>query len=536
MKKNRILSIILAGVLLAGVLAACAPVAAPPPAVQPPAATGQAQAHTPPAGAPEPAVPAEEVPARGIIVATNAEPPSIAPARHVSDHGARTNQLTHNGLFRTDAETLQPVPDLVASWRALSDTLFEFTLHEGVLFHNGEELTAYDVVVSVDYVRNYPEARAVHGSIVNAEVIDRHTFTLDTGTPNALLFVDLTHQGNFVMPASLIEAGHDFQANPIGSGPYVFDDWRRGDSLTFTRFDSYFDTTRAPILEYVHWRIIPEGASRTIALETGEVDFIVEVANPDIPRMQENPDITVYMRPGTGYNFMLLNNDLPKFSNVYVRRAIDMAIDKEAAVMASLDGFGIPTWQNMPKVFAGASAEGIRSFDPDGARALLAEQGVDPGAMGFEMLAFNEEGRRRAEVVQSNLADIGIPTTITQLDLATYLSLTQFGDFEAGFSGFGSTSLLAFFAATSHINTIDAQNRSRMRNQELSDLIDKAIATIDADTRYSILEEASRVANEHVGFIPMHQNILVRAFNSNLVAPELSGAGAINLNVAYWAE
>ena len=535
MKKNRIIGMALAGILMAGVLSACAP-AQPPatPAQQQQPATPAAPAQTPAEPAAPPA--AEAGLGRGVIIATQNETPSVAPARHTAVAGGFKNVLTHNGLFRVDHATLEPVPDLVESWRPISDTVFEFTLREGIMFHNGEEMTADDVVASVFYVRTFPYAAASHGSVVGAEAIDRYTFRLDTGQPNAMLFFDLTLQGNFIMPAALIEAGHDFTVDPVGSGPFVFDEWRHGDFLNFVAFDNYFDPARAARVENVHWRIIPEGSSRTIALEAGEVDFVVEVPFPDIPRMQANPDIEVVMIPGTAHNFLLLNNDLPMFSNVYVRRAIHMALDKEAMALAGSDGFAIPTWANMPTVFAGSSLEGTRGFDPDGARALLAEHGIDPATIRFEILASNEEGRRRGEVVQSNLADIGIEVTIAMIDLAGWLTVTASENYEAAFGSFTASNILTFFRSTSHISSIDGPNRSRMRNEELTALIDQAIATIDANERIAILEEASRMANEHVGFIPNHLSMVIRAFNSALNVPEVHATGALNLNMIYWTD
>ena len=534
MKKKRILSMILAATLLAGVLAACAP-------AQPPAAPAETTttATTPAAPAATPAAPApppEETVARGLTVATLSEPPSVAPARHTAAAGGLMNALTHNGLFRVDHATLEPVPDLISGWTAISDTLFEFTLREGVLFHNGEEVTAEDVVTSLYYVRNYPEARAFHGSFAGAEVVDRYTFTIDTGEPNAMLFFDLTHQGNSVMPASLIDSGHDFQTEPIGSGPFIFDEWNLGTSLTFVRNPDYFDSERAAHIDYAHWVIIPEGSSRTIALETGEVDFIVEVPFPDIPRLQAHPDIEVFVGPSTAHNFLLLNNDLPMFESVYVRRAIDMALDKDAMAIAASDGFAIPTWANMPEMFAGASLEGTRSFDPDAARALLAEHNIDPSTIRFEILTSNEEGIRRGAVAQSNLADIGIEVTIAMIDLAGWLSVTATPDYEAAWGSFTGANLLTFFRNTTHMASIDGPNRSRMRNEELTALIDEAIATIDAPSRIAILEEASRMANEHIGFVPTHLSMVIRAFNSNLVSPENAATGQLNLNMVYWTE
>jgi len=534
MKQGKILGMALVGVLLTATLTACTPDQAPP-AVQTPVAE-QATTTTPtqtpePTPAPEPANVS-----RGLVVATQNETPSVAPARHTAVAGGYKNALTHNGLFRIDYATLEPVSDLVASWHAVSDTVFEFTLHEGVMFHNGEELTAYDVVASVFYVRTLPYAAASHGSVVDAEVVDRYTFRLDTGTPNAMLFFDLSLQGNFIMPELLIEAGHDFNVEPVGTGPFIFDEWRLGDSLTFTRFDDYFDAARAAHVDYVHWRIIPEGSSRTIALEGGEVDFIVEVAFPDIPRMEENSDITVAMIPGTAHNFLLLNNEHPPFDNVYVRRAIQLALDNEAMVIAGLDGFAIPTDANTPEVFAGSTTEGSRGFDPDAAVALLAEHNIDPSTISFEILASNEVAARMGVVAQSNLADIGIDVTITMTDLASWLTVTASPYYEAAFGSFTASNILTFFRSTSHTDSINGPNRSRMNNPELVALIDEAIATIDADARIAILEEASRIANEHVGFIPNYLSMVHRAFNVNLIVPEIHATGQLNFNMVYWAQ
>ena len=285
---KKVLSFVLVSALLIGVLGACAPEQTPQiEQAQAPAAQTPPPAQAPqPAPTPEPAQPTPVEGATGsLIIATENETPSIAPARHASTAAAFKNSMTHNGLFRIHYDTLEPLPDLVESWRAIDDTLFEFTIHQGIYFHNGDYMTAADVVASLYYVKNYPEAEIAQRSIVAAEVVDTYTLTIYTGTPNAMLFFDLAHQGNSIMPMSLIESGHDFISNPVGSGPFIFQEWRSGDSLTFTAFDNYFDTARAPRIQDITWRIIPEGASRTIALEMGEVDYVLEVATMDIPRL-----------------------------------------------------------------------------------------------------------------------------------------------------------------------------------------------------------------------------------------------------------
>ena len=537
MKKTRILSIILAGALLLGSFAACAP-QAPGAEAPTPAPPSPPQQATTPAAQPTPAVVPDEAPeiGRGVVVVTQNEPPSIAPGRHHAVAGGYMNAMHYNALFRLDSDTLMPVPDLVYSWVAISDTVFEFTIRQGVLFHNGDELTAYDIAASWDHVREFPDARASRESIVYYEVVDRYTIRVDSVEPNAMLFIDLSHNSNTAMPRSLLEAGHDFQVEAVGTGPFIFQYWRAGDTIHSTIFENYFDRDRAPRVEYVTWRVIPEGASRTIALETGEADYNVYVAFSDIGRLEDHPGIEVRMLTGTSHNKLIINNDLPQFSDQRVRRAMAMAVDIESAIVVGMDGFAIPTRASVPIVFPGGTDEGTFSFDPEGARALLAEVGVDPETLGFAIIASNEERRRMGEVFQANLAEIGIPVTVEMNDLATTLQRTTDGDFEAGFGGFNASSFLGYVRAIKHENNIGGGNRSRIRSQELSDLVDQAIATVDETARIAIFEEISRVANEHTGHIPTHMAMVVRAFNSNLAVPELPASGALWLNLMYWRQ
>ncbi|MCL2564908.1 MAG: ABC transporter substrate-binding protein [Defluviitaleaceae bacterium] len=533
MKKKAVLALILAGTFVITTLASCAPQAPqvnqPPVQEMPPAAAAEAA---------DPAPIADEMPAlgRGVVVATQNDPPSIAPGRHNATAAGFMNSMNYNGLFRTDAETLLAVPDLVASWRAVSDTVFEFMIYEGIMFHNGEIMTAHDVIASFDYVRNYPDNTPNRGSIVRYEVIDDLTIRIDTDEPNAMLFVDLVHVSNMVMPRSLIESGHDFQAQAIGSGPFVFEEWRTGDSLHHTAFENYFDQERAARIAYTIWRVIPEGASRTIALETGEVDYIVEVASPDIARLEAHPDIEVMISPGTTHNKLLMNNEIPQFSDYRVRRAIAMAIDMDAVLIAGMDGFAIPTNAQVPTIFIGAHEEGTYEYDPEGAVAILAELGLDPATLAFNIVASNEERRRMGEVLQANLADIGIPVTIEMNDLATTLERQFDGNYEASFGGSGFSSLLGYVHGILFSESIGGPNRSRFRNDEIDDLIREALVTVDANARIPIYEQITRIANENTPHIPTHMSLVVRAFNANLVVPELPATGAVQMNVMYWSE
>jgi peptide/nickel transport system substrate-binding protein len=428
-----------------------------------------------------------------------------------------------------------PIEDMAESWTAVSDTVFDFHIKRGVQFHGGYgEVTAHDYVASFDYVRNYPLAAASRISIARYEAIDDYTLRIDTDIPNAMLIIDLTHHSNTVMPASLINAGHDFNEIPIGTGPFSFNNWSFGTSLTYDAFEQYFDRERAARVESVTWRIIPEGTSRTIALETGEAHYNQYVQVEDVVRLQDHPNIELHLVTGTSHNKLLMNNELPMFQDGRVRRALGMAIDLEAVAVVGMNGYAIPTWSQVPMIFEGATNEGTYSFDPEGAKALLAEAGVDPSTISFSIIVSNEERRRMGEVFQANLADIGVHVEVEFNDLATTLERTQQGNYETGFGGFNSSSFLGYVRGVLHSSQVGASNRSRIVNHELTELIDQALATMDPAAQIPIFEQISRVANEHTGHIPTHLAMVIKAHTTDLNVPELPATGALWLNMMSW--
>lgn len=541
MKKSKIFSLVLAGTLAIGALSGCSSNAAP--AASAPAASAEtpaASAEAPAASAETPAAPVAEAPtgaAEGkIVVATANETPSMTVAEHNAVAGSYMNQLTHSGLFTTDAISLAAVPELVESYEAVTDLEWHFKIYEGIKFHNGEEMTADDVVASLYYVKQFPDCEQYQKNIKVIEKVDDYTVKITTDEPYAMLLDDLAHHGNWIMPKSLIDGGNDFNANPIGSGAYQFVKWTYGDSVDFVAFDDYFDTENKPHIKDMTWRTIPEGSSRTIALEAGEVDFIVEVATQDIPRMEADDKITVFMTPGTSHNFMMINNELPEFSNPLVRKALDMAIDKEAIIGVAYDGLAVPAYSQVPTNFQGASTENINSYDPEGAKSLLAEAGVDPASIKFSIICSDDVKRRVGEVIQSSLAEIGIMVELETLDLATYLSVTADGDYQAALGGYTSSNLLSYLNGVWHGASINASNKTRTNREDVNNLIDKALVTVDEAERIAIMEECTAILNEHCGQVPTFQPFVVRAYNSKLVVPEIGASGKTPLHKVYWSE
>ena len=146
----------------------------------------------------------------------------------------------------------------------------------------------------------------------------------------AIILDNLTGPSNAIVPKKLIDEGNNFNENPIGSGPYKFVSWKRGDSIQFEAFEDFYEG--APSIKNMTWKIIPEGSSRTIALEAGEVDMIIEVEAMDAERIESNSDLTLLKHESTAINWLMLNNEKPGLDNQNVRHAINSAINRDDLV------------------------------------------------------------------------------------------------------------------------------------------------------------------------------------------------------------
>ena len=466
-----------------------------------------------------------------IVIATLGETPSVHPYDHNATAGSYMNLLTYDTLFHNDVNQ-NPQPHLVESYENIDDSTWQFTLKQGVLFHNGEEMKAQDVEASIEWAMTFAEVMPSHEKMLGIDVVDDYTFTLHTDGPYALLITNLASHGNAILPKSLIDRGHDFGEEPIGSGPYKLVEWNRGDSLVFEANEDYFNG--APAIKSMTWRIIPEGSGRTIALEAGEVDVVIEVESMDYERLKETEGITVAEYDSTSITWLYLNNEVPGLDNQNVRHAINSAINKESVVEVALNGLGTPAIGQLPSNLAGYSEENADAYDVERAREFLAASGVDPSTLSFPIITSNDTRRRAGEVIQANLQEIGINVELESMDLATYLSATSEGDYTAAIGGWTSNVLLDCLIGVYHSSGINASNKTRISDPELDALIDEAGVTLDEEERNAILEQACARANELCPAAPLFLETGLRAYNSDLKGVEVSQSGTIYFDRVSW--
>lgn len=521
MKNKRIirktLALCLAGMLAAGMLTACG------------------QSHATDGETPDPAETLQETGGRDdLILAIESEPPTLHPFDHKAVTAGYMNALTYNALFRLNIETLEPEPDLCAGYTQLSDTLWQFTLREGVRYHNGMTMTAEDVKASMEYARSFTTTADYTSFWTGVRVVDDRTLEIDTGTPYALTLHNLASIK--IVPKALIDAGHDFGTEPIGTGPYVFKTYTLGDKLEFEAFADYFDTDHQPRIKKLVWRIIPEGTSRTIALEAGEIDVIIEPDANDLTRMDESEAITLCRWQGTRVNFLTANTEKAPFDDIYVRKAINAAIDKEAVLAVAMSGEGTVALSQTPMVFEGASEAGCDTYDPALAHAYMEKSAYAGQTLAFTCYVFNDTARRAAEVIQACLLELDMEMSIESLDYATYLSEVFAGNYEIAVSGYTSGTMYNFLYGIFHSDSINAANMARWNDPEIDRLIELGRSQCDLAERDATFRELTEYINGQTVYIPLYGSTVLRAYDSRLCGFAVSASGAMRLEDVSWAE
>ncbi len=316
-----------------------------------------------------------------LTVGKPAEPVTLDPqfADGVNEYTVLVNIM--DGLFTT-GENIEVVPRLVESWEQIDDLTWEFTLRPDIVFHNGEPLTSEAVKASYD--RSMSADMAVlntWGDDVNlesVEIVDDLTFRFHTSefTPQMLARLANDH---FIFPPQFL-AENDAETiarNPVGTGPYVFQEWVPGENITMTANPDYWGEPQ-PGVETVVWRFIPEHATRLASLETGEIDLADAMLPTAIANLEAAENLEAVSVEGTRRVYTGLNTLLSPTDDVRVRQAINYGADIEAICETIFGGATTRMKNWMEPAFQNPEVEGYH-YDPDLARELLAEAGYPDG-------------------------------------------------------------------------------------------------------------------------------------------------------------
>lgn len=416
-------------------------------------------------------------------------------------------------------------PGLAKEWTVSDDGLtYTFMLEEGVKFHDGTDFNAEAVVANFDRwssgtADKYYYYKSMFGGFGDEEghVIesvtadDEFTVTFKLKRPQAPFLKNIA-MSPFGMgsPTAFEAAGDAFGDEPVGTGPFKFVEWKRNDSITIEKFEDYWQEG-FPKLDRVVFRAIPDNSARLNALLTGEIDLADGVNPSDGASIEGDAALQLFERPSMNVGYLGLTNTRPPFDNVLVRQAMNHAIDKQAIVDAFFEGRAEVAVNPMPPSISGYNdqIEGY-DYDPERAKELLAEAGLPDG---FEMelwampvpRPYMPDGMKVAEVMQKNLADVGITAEIVSYEWATYLEKARNGEADAFMLGWTGDNGDAdnFLYVLLDGDNIGSNNYTYYDNEELHELLIAAQSEVDENTRNELYMQAQEIIHEDAPWVPL---------------------------------
>ncbi len=350
------------------------------------------------------------------------EPPNLDPS-------ATSAEATENVVYANVFEGLTRIeedgsvaPALARDWLISADGLrYRFRLRPGVRFHDGTPLTAADVRFSLDRARAAGSRNPLHDllqPIRDVRADDELSVTIDLDRPLADLLTYLGW-GNLVImsPASAARAA----SAPVGTGPFRFREWRKGDSIVLERNPTYWGPPA--LLERVTFRVVPDATTALAALLAGDVDAFSNFTAPEnLATLAKDPRFTVAVGSTEGETLLAINNARPPFDDLRVRRALAHAVDRQAIIQGAMYGYGQPIGSHFPPHDPDYIDLTQRyPHDPAAARALLAQAGFPHGFDATLRLPPPYYARRSGEIIAAELAEVGIRVHIQNIEWAQWL-------------------------------------------------------------------------------------------------------------------
>ena len=448
-----------------------------------------------------------------LYVRLKRNPTTLDPALIVDLDGARIAAKLFSGLVRFD-DSLAAAPDLAESWAVSPDSrTYTFRLRQGSRFFNGRELLADDVAYSFERVLN-PQTRSprtwVLSRIKGAQQFMRGdaahlagitvagsyeiSITLDEPFAPFLSLLGLTTA--YVVPREEVERrGADFGFYASGSGPFVLAEWRHNQHVRLAANHNYAGPK--PRLAGIWYKIIPEDFTALVAFEKGDLDLLPEIMASDYDRYLRDPKWRQYINAAPGLNtyYLGLNCQMPPFTDVRVRRAMNYAIDREKMLATIMSRRGEPAAGPLPPQLRGGAAPAGYSYDPALARRLLAEAGFPQG---FSMTIYQMADLENLDIcqaLQSYLRAVGIDARIVQLEWSTFIETVAKGEAQAFWLSWwadypdGENFLYPMFHSA---NWGAGGNTVRFKNPEIDSRIAQALSIMDTAKRQAAYREIEK--------------------------------------------
>ena len=446
------------------------------------------------------------------------EPPVLVPAINQQAPTQYVTGKIYESLL-TYTHDLEPQPGLAESWEISDDGLsITFNLREGVKWHDGEPFTADDVVFSMTDM--LPEAHGRAKVILNrylddVEKIDDHTVVMKLKSPFPA-FILMFEPGFAPMMPKHIYEGEDYlnsphNQKPIGTGPFKFKDWRRGEHIKLERNPDYW-REGLPYLDEIIFNIIPDSASRAVAYEQGTVDVLRggDIDNVDVRRVSSTPNTEMTTKGWEMFSpmaYYIMNMRNEPFDNVKVRQAVMAAVDRDVILNNIM--FGLGELSTGPfvrtELFYDPDMPAIE-YDMDKAKQLIEESGINPADYTIRLLSFpyGATWERLDEFTKQSLERLGFKVDLIATDAGGWASATGDWDFDLTTTyayqyGDPALGVERFYIEDNNVKGSPFANVQGYVNPELDEKWAKAASSNDPEERQRLYSEIQETLVNDVG-------------------------------------
>jgi len=473
---------------------------------------------------------------REVAIGLQAAITSIDP--HYHNLSPNNSLLLHifEPLIKRDANQ-KPVPGLATSWKAVDDLTWEFKLRPNVRFHDGSPFTAEDVAFTLKRVPNVPNSPSSFATftkpITEVKVVDPLTVVFKTAAPHVLLPSDLAS----VLIVSKLHgekattADYNSGKAAIGTGPYKFAEYIPNQRVVLSANYGYWGGEEP--WDRITFKILTNSAARVAALLSGDVQFIETVPTADIAKLSKDPNFALSDKVSNRVIYVHLNQSTEKappfvtakdgkpldrnpFRDARVRKALSIAINRDAIADRLMEKKAVPAAQLLPDFFYGTSKKlKPAKYDPEGAKKLLAEAGYPNG---FAMTIHGPNNRyinddKIAQAIAQFYSRIGIDAKVETMPSAVYFTRAtklEFGYMLLGWgteSGEQGSSLRSLLATFDPSKGMGVTNRGRYSNPAFDKMVNDALVTMDDRKREAMIQLAAETAMNDTALIPIHYEV-----------------------------
>lgn len=460
------------------------------------------------------------------------EPKNIHTQIDSGTEGVYVGKQIYDGLVNIDPEG-NIVPGLAVDLPEQPDEVtYVFKLREGVKFHNGKPFTADDVLWTFDrLLGKFPDLQSTQasrfqGMIESVEKIDDYQvkFTLKVPSPDFLIMMAGDKYMCIMQKDAELEAGQEYgQTVVVGTGPFKFKEWVKGDHLTLVRNEDYWG--EPAYVDEIVYKAIPEESTRMAALAAGEIDVLLAPALKDVPKYEDNPDFVVLTADGGNLKRMVFNTTREPFTDKRVRQALYYAINREEIVDAIYFGYAsvgqgiLPPWNP-----ANDPDQTYYPYDPDKARQLLSEAGYGDGRpLEFEIVTSDAtEYVDLSTLIQAQLEQVGVRASVLPLDKSAFTAKTfsQQGTANPGFQAYVYRLIYGFptsdygwrtYHPDSALNASGYNQPGGAENPEVPPLLTEAAQTLDVDKAKELYSRLSDLIREDATdiLLAIQKNVIV---------------------------